>query len=354
LNLYVLKQRLSQGRGIKGVALGPHLNENELPSKCKTENETVAFSVDTSNKTGLSELMEEFIEIDENLVRSELDYMERGEHLKRRKEIYEELYPETKRGGDYGNQYVPKPRLNATVAFSQDTSNKTGMSERTIQEDVQIATVLDDEERKIVKRVDILRITSRSKLRSVPLMKYSMLLGILVLVSIAGAELDTVTMGPYEVSFDMGDIEYEILDYTAKEGETYGGVEFASHSIPIAIDNNIIWVVIFDYDRLGVTTFDVLYDALPYNPHTYIRTIDNKTVVLFVNVNAVGDEIKFHATYSLEYDEWYDPDGEFTADRYANSDAYLIGNNNVEIISSADWDTTRQFLNTVHVERISE
>lgn len=59
--------------------------------------------------------------------RNELNALERGEQLARRKDIYEALYPETKRGGDYGNQFTGgKGRLNDTVSFSQDTAAQTG------------------------------------------------------------------------------------------------------------------------------------------------------------------------------------------------------------------------------------
>ena len=46
-----------------------------------------------------TKLQAELVEIDENFVRSPLSDMERNDMLLRRKQIYEELHPETKNGG---------------------------------------------------------------------------------------------------------------------------------------------------------------------------------------------------------------------------------------------------------------
>jgi len=46
----------------------------------------------------LSELDAELAQIDENLIRNELTVLERAEQLKRRKEIYEAKYPESRAG----------------------------------------------------------------------------------------------------------------------------------------------------------------------------------------------------------------------------------------------------------------
>ena len=86
----------------------------------------------------------ELQEIDENLIRYELHFIDRGNHLKRRKEIYEEMFPETisvnvKGGPGRGHK---TNALGALVSdqksFVNDTSQKTGIAKRTIAEDIQI------------------------------------------------------------------------------------------------------------------------------------------------------------------------------------------------------------------------
>ena len=116
----------------------------------------------------IGKLQEELIEIDENLIRAELGYIERGDFLKRRKEIYEELYPETKvgqYGGGHNGIGTKYKTENETISFSVDTANKTGKSERTIEQDVQISTVLDDTEKKIIKDVDLPKIETLKYIR---------------------------------------------------------------------------------------------------------------------------------------------------------------------------------------------
>jgi N6-adenosine-specific RNA methylase IME4 len=99
----------------------------------------------------------ELAEIDENLVRNELHYIDRADILLRRKNIYETLYPKTKRGAM--NQYRKKV-LTANVAvstpsFTNDTATKTGVSERTIYAEVQLAHHLIPEVKKVIRSTDI-------------------------------------------------------------------------------------------------------------------------------------------------------------------------------------------------------
>ncbi|MDC0743233.1 ParB/RepB/Spo0J family partition protein [Polyangium mundeleinium] len=98
----------------------------------------------------VSDLQAELMELDENLMRTELTMLERGEHMLRRKDIHEQLYPETKHGGAPGKKGGGKKAKDATVAsFAEDTAAKTGLSIRTIQEDVKIARLGDDTKKAI-------------------------------------------------------------------------------------------------------------------------------------------------------------------------------------------------------------
>ena len=103
----------------------------------------------------VTDLEAELLELDENLARIELTVLERGEHLLRRKEIYEELHPEVKHGGAPGKSGGGKRAKDATVAsFAEDTFAKTGLSVRTIQDDVKIARLPADA-RKVISGTPI-------------------------------------------------------------------------------------------------------------------------------------------------------------------------------------------------------
>lgn len=98
-----------------------------------------------------SELRQLLAEIDENLQRSDLSVLERSDWLKERKRIYEELYPETKKGAT--NQYT-KDLLNADSAlstFTETTAKVTGQSKRTIETEIQIANNINEDVKEILK-----------------------------------------------------------------------------------------------------------------------------------------------------------------------------------------------------------
>ena len=107
--------------------------------------------------TDLEGLQAELAEIDENVIRNELDDIDLGKMLMRRKEIYEALHPTTKQGGDRKSEdFKTSPaRFDSAKPFSVDTSEKTGISRRTVEQKMQIARDLVPEVQKIVKQNQI-------------------------------------------------------------------------------------------------------------------------------------------------------------------------------------------------------
>lgn len=99
----------------------------------------------------------ELAEIDENLIRNELSALVRSEQLLRRKEIYEELYPDTKQGGDRKSEKIKSrnPSFDQKPSFVNDTSKKTGKSETVIKEEIKIAKDIDQEVKDLIYDTDI-------------------------------------------------------------------------------------------------------------------------------------------------------------------------------------------------------
>jgi hypothetical protein len=100
----------------------------------------------------VTDLQAEMMELDENLARVKLTPLERGEHIRRRKQLYEALHPEVKHGGAPGKSGGGKEKAKGARAasFAADTAKKTGLSQRTVQEDAQIGN-LSLEAKRVVK-----------------------------------------------------------------------------------------------------------------------------------------------------------------------------------------------------------
>ncbi len=94
-------------------------------------------------------------EIDENLVRNDLVLLERAEHLYRRKELYERMHPDTRQGGDHGNQHTGgKKRQNGNLAFCQTAASLAGQSTTTVQRLIRIARLLTPETKRLLQDTD--------------------------------------------------------------------------------------------------------------------------------------------------------------------------------------------------------
>lgn len=107
----------------------------------------------------LDHLRAQLAEIDENLVRNELTVLEHSQEMKRRKEIYEALHPETKRGvagANASNRTQGKTAdANEIISFASDTAAKIGSTPRTVQTDIQIADSIPADIQEILKDTPI-------------------------------------------------------------------------------------------------------------------------------------------------------------------------------------------------------
>ncbi|MBF0341026.1 MAG: ParB N-terminal domain-containing protein [Magnetococcales bacterium] len=95
-------------------------------------------------------------EIDENLCRSELNHLERAEHLAERKSLYEMKYPETRHGACGGGKNgigIRERTENDKMSFSVDTAQRIGSTERSIQRDVRRANNISQEVRDAIRDV---------------------------------------------------------------------------------------------------------------------------------------------------------------------------------------------------------
>lgn len=75
------------------------------------------------------------VEIDENLMRRELDPLDRAVFMAERKAVWERMYPETAHGGDRKSRARKGENqvVTMTTRFSKDVAKRTGLSEETVR-----------------------------------------------------------------------------------------------------------------------------------------------------------------------------------------------------------------------------
>jgi len=101
----------------------------------------------------LDSMLAEIAEIDENLQRNSMTALERAAAMKRRKAIYETLFPQTKHGGakGAGRGKAKAPKGKKICSFVDDTAEKVGKTPQSIRGDVSLATNIDDEVQETIK-----------------------------------------------------------------------------------------------------------------------------------------------------------------------------------------------------------
>jgi ParB-like chromosome segregation protein Spo0J len=127
-----------------GIVAGVHRLE-----ACKR----LGYTEIAANVIDLPDLKRQLAEVDENLVGPTLTKAERVLFTKRRKELYEQLHPETRPGGDRRSTSSRK-HCDKVERFTADTAARTGRSERSIQLDATRGEAIDEDVLKAVKGTD--------------------------------------------------------------------------------------------------------------------------------------------------------------------------------------------------------
>lgn len=113
-----IKDRFTLISGAHRLAAIKHLGRDHIPAMV----------------TDADLLTARLAEIDENLVRHELSPLDRAIFLAERKRIYEDLHPETRKGGR--NQHTAL--LSDTMSFSENAAEKLRVSKKSIERSVSI------------------------------------------------------------------------------------------------------------------------------------------------------------------------------------------------------------------------
>ncbi|MCK5111823.1 MAG: ParB N-terminal domain-containing protein [Arcobacteraceae bacterium] len=95
------------------------------------------------------------IEIDENLMRVELHYLDKAQQLVIRKEIYEKLHPSTALGAAGRGRAKEITNGEKVDSFAKDLSKKTNMGETSIYNLISLSNKLDKKAIKIIKKLEV-------------------------------------------------------------------------------------------------------------------------------------------------------------------------------------------------------
>jgi ParB/RepB/Spo0J family partition protein len=99
----------------------------------------------------LDQIRQQIAEIDENLIRRSLSVLELSLNLKKKKELYEILYPQTRRGGSRKNHNDKTDTLKKPESFAVKFSSEQGISSRSTHRLLHIAANLTDKACELIK-----------------------------------------------------------------------------------------------------------------------------------------------------------------------------------------------------------
>jgi hypothetical protein len=170
----------------------------------------------------------------------------------------------------------------------------------------------------------------------------------LLLVSVSSAKY--ITMGPFNVFFDLNTTQPYSVNGTNRSGETYGGAEYHAYTTTLKSNSNFAMITVACFaDIMNKSTINLqsnnedFLTGLKYGNNiktTCERKIDNQPSVLSVGENSNRDSM-----FAAEY--WQ----KFNASCGTKINA--CGDTNVLIESNFPWNSgTLSLLNTIQVKLI--
>lgn len=131
----------------------------------KTAYERLGLAEIEANILDLPDLERQIAECDENLCAPQLSPSDRARFTKRRKEAYEALHPETKRGANYQDGQFGHTD---EKSFVEATAEATGASTRTVRRDAELGVKICDEALELVRGTRFDTQTYLSNLKNLP------------------------------------------------------------------------------------------------------------------------------------------------------------------------------------------
>lgn len=132
----------------------------------KTAYERLGLAEIEANILDLTDLECQIAECDENLCAPQLSPSDRARFTKRRKEAYEALHPETRRG--VAGAEAKHGRANDNLSFAEATASATGADLRTVQRDAARGEKVDDAALDLVKNTKLDTGAYLDRLKTVP------------------------------------------------------------------------------------------------------------------------------------------------------------------------------------------
>ena len=162
-----------------------------------------------------------------------------------------------------------------------------------------------------------------------------------------GSTGETVTAGPYAVSFDLGDQNYTVSQVGPEPGEAEDSLGLERQRIILDSGTRAATITITSYDDFRTVNLDterLLAEAILATEGYTNNNASDRTIGGVAGVLGVGEDDDHQILYAAIY--W--------PDQVQAEEGQVIGMIRCEVESSFWWNTTERLLDTISVERIEE